>query len=113
VRAHAAAPDRDGVVSSVVCAQVLDAFPTGSAMYSAKKPPQLSDPKSAESQRLLNFVKSTDFVLWEVKTKVTIIKRYVLIAESWSKLLAVGTLPHTLTHTRAHTLARTRVHTCN
>jgi hypothetical protein len=70
-------------------------------MYSAKKPPQLSDPKSAESQRLLNFVKSTDFVLWEVKTKVTIIKRYVLIAESWSKLLAVGTSPHT--RTRMHT----------
>ena len=54
----------------------MEAFPTGSTLYNPKmyayRP---SDPTSADYQRLLNFWMSTDFVLWEVRTKVTIIKK--------------------------------------
>jgi hypothetical protein len=94
--------------------QVLEAFPTGSTLYNPKKYAyRPSDPTSADYQRLLNFWMSTDFVLWEVRTKVTIIKKYILVADSWSKLLAVGThsSPHTLTTHTAH--ARTHAHTAH
>jgi hypothetical protein len=91
----------------------LEAFPTGSTLYNPKKYAyRPSDPTSADYQRLLNFWMSTDFVLWEVRTKVTIIKKYILIADSWNKLLAVGTHnpPHTLTAHTAHARPHTHTH---
>lgn len=85
------ARQREDCISLMQIKTVLEAFPTGSTLYNPKKYAyRPSDPTSADYQRLVNFWMSTDFVLWEVRTKVTIIKKYILIAGSWNKLLAVG-----------------------
>lgn len=72
--------------------QVLEVFPVGKATFHMKPLPDLSTTtsSSSEAQRLLNFLKSTNFVLWEVKTKVATIKKYVSMTDSWTRLLTIG-----------------------
>lgn len=71
--------------------QILEVFPIGPTKYQAKAFPNSPQTSSAEAQRLQRILRKTHFVLWEVRTKVGIIRKYVGITDAWSKLLVVGT----------------------
>ncbi len=40
------------------------------------------------------FWKSTDYILWEVKAKIQIVKKYILQTDSRNKLIAIGHTMH-------------------